>query len=268
MHEPTRTALPWLADTTGRQSTLRLFCFPHAGGGASTFRPWLDDGRRHGIQVCPVQPPGREGRWSEPALGRVEDLAADFVRAALPLLTEPFALLGNSLGALVAFETARYLQAHGLPVPVRLVVAAAAAPGTGARRTPLSALPDREFAGELQRRYGGIPDLILNNPEYLQEYLPTLRSDIAAVESYRPEAGPVLDCPVTALVGSDDAGVPVSAVNEWRGLTSGAFDRHVLHGGHFALLQHRDVVFRTLDVRRTVGPAGSRPAPHRGAAAC
>ena len=42
----------------------RLFCFPPAGGGASTFYPLmaLDSAR---IEICPVALPGREGRFKE-----------------------------------------------------------------------------------------------------------------------------------------------------------------------------------------------------------
>ncbi|MEO3778894.1 alpha/beta fold hydrolase [Micromonospora sp. B11E3] len=255
MAELTGTALPWRGGTPGRAPALRLFCFPHAGGGASTFRRWITDGGRHGIEVCPVQPPGREGRWGEPPLARVQDLVADFVRAALPLLTTPFALLGNSLGALVAYETARYLQVRGLPLPAHLVVAAAAAPGTPRPFPPTDGLTDQEFARELQRRYGGIPDAILDNPVHLREYLPPLRGDITAVETYRPAPEPLLDLPVTAFVGADDAGVPVAVVDDWQARTSGRFARHVLPGGHFALLQHPDAVFRALDVDSTARPA-------------
>jgi medium-chain acyl-[acyl-carrier-protein] hydrolase len=253
MAERIRAALPWLG-APGRWPALRLFCFPHAGGGASTFRPWLAGGDQQRIQVCPVQPPGRESRWSEPAPSCVEDFAADFIRAASPLLGTPFALLGNSLGALVAYETARQLRARGLPEPGHLLVAAAAAPGSEAGRMPPAGLSDHEFARELQQRYGGIPDLVMHNPDFLREFLPTLRGDIAAVESYRPAPEPPLTVPITALVGADDPGVPAAAVDGWRPLTTGAFARHVLPGGHFALLNHHDLVCRALDDDAPVRP--------------
>ncbi|WCN79529.1 thioesterase II family protein [Micromonospora sp. LH3U1] len=244
--EPARSALPWLG-TSGWTPALRLFCFPHAGGGAAVFRPWVSGDGRARIQICPVRPPGRETRWGEPVLGRVADLAEDFLRAAAPLLTTPFALLGNSLGSLVASEVARQVHERGLPAPVHLLVAASAAPGTDARRVQLSGLSDAKFAGELQRRYGGIPDTILNDPEHLEAYLPTLHGDVVAGETYRPDPEPRLTCPVTALVGVADSSVPVGSVDGWRTRTTGPFARHVLPGGHFAVLDHREFVLRILE---------------------
>jgi medium-chain acyl-[acyl-carrier-protein] hydrolase len=257
MAEQVSAALPWLG-TIGPAPALRLFCFPHAGGGAATFRPWISGGSDDGgvrVQICPVRAPGRETRWGEPALGRVADLADDFLRAAAPLLTTPFALLGNSLGSLVAFEVARRLYDRGLPAPAHLVVAASAAPG-GRRPHRLSGLSDLELVGALQRLYGGIPDAILNDPGFLREFLPTLRSDIAAVESYRPGPEPALSCPVTALVGAADSGVPVDEVNGWRLWTTGPFARHVLPGGHFTVLDHRELVLGILDAAAPVTHSG------------
>ena len=43
----------------------RLFCFPHAGVGSSAFRGWADDLMADAdAEVCLVQLPGREGRYS------------------------------------------------------------------------------------------------------------------------------------------------------------------------------------------------------------
>ncbi|MET8323577.1 thioesterase domain-containing protein [Micromonospora sp. NPDC005189] len=254
MSQPTSAALPWL-DSAGPAPALRLFCFPHAGGGAATFRSWISGGSdddRARVRICPVRAPGRETRWAEPALDRVTDLADDFLRVATPLLTTPFALLGNSLGSLVAFEVARRLHDGGLPSPAHLVVAGSAAPGADAGRIRLSGCSDQELVGELQRLYGGFPDAILHDPDFLQPFLPTLRGDIAAVESYRPGPEPVLDCPVTALVGATDTGVPVKEVDGWRRWTAGPFARRVLPGGHFAVLDHREFVLGILDAAAPV----------------
>ncbi len=55
----------WIfASRPNPQARLRLFCFPHAGGGASFFRPWIGM-LPPDIEVCPVQLPGRENRLKE-----------------------------------------------------------------------------------------------------------------------------------------------------------------------------------------------------------
>src|SRR5262249_60295750 len=57
------------------QPSVRLFCFPYAGGGATVFRKWQDD-MPGTIQVCPIQLPGRERRFRGAQLKDAEFLRA------------------------------------------------------------------------------------------------------------------------------------------------------------------------------------------------
>src|SRR3546814_4467064 len=84
---------------------LRLFCFPHAGGAASSYFAWA--GALEAVDVLAVQPPGREGRLAEPLIADMTTLLDRLVAAIEPQLDRPFVFFGHSMGALVAFETAR-----------------------------------------------------------------------------------------------------------------------------------------------------------------
>src|SRR5688500_5923578 len=93
---------PWLACVRPRpRSAIRLFCFPHAGGGASGFHGWAD-ALPGPVEVCPVQLPGRETRLREPAFTRLGPLVEALAGALRPYFDRPFAFFGHSLGALVA----------------------------------------------------------------------------------------------------------------------------------------------------------------------
>src|SRR5215467_12715139 len=73
MNHPTR-ASRWLDNNLNRRDgRFRLFCFPPAGGGSSFFRGWGDAGL-DGIEICPVQLPGRETRLDEPPFTRLRPL--------------------------------------------------------------------------------------------------------------------------------------------------------------------------------------------------
>src|SRR5262245_17886558 len=109
------------------EARLRLFCLPYAGGGASSYKTWAEN-LPPAVEVCPVQPPGREGRRGELPFTRLLPLIGAISEAILPLLDRPFALFGHSLGAKVAFELARALQQkHGFN-PVYLFISACPAP--------------------------------------------------------------------------------------------------------------------------------------------
>jgi len=94
---------PWLSyrrEIAGAR--LRLFCFPFGGGGASVFATW-PQGMPAGVEVCPVQPPGRENRLREPAITRMPQMVAQVVAVLAPYLDLPYALFGHSLGAMTVF---------------------------------------------------------------------------------------------------------------------------------------------------------------------
>src|SRR5271165_4740939 len=108
---PRRPPSPWIAHHRPRaHARLRLFCLPFAGGGASSYRIWADELPSH-IEVMPVQFPGREERFREEPIQRMEDLVESLVEALLPFTSSlPFAFFGHSLGAIVALEAARSLS--------------------------------------------------------------------------------------------------------------------------------------------------------------
>src|SRR4051812_29203532 len=98
---------PWFAYPKATAAPrLGMVCLPYAGGAASVFRGWQAL-VPPGVEVWPVQYPGRETRWKEPPLRRMEELVPTLVEALRPLQERPFVLFGHSLGALVAFELAR-----------------------------------------------------------------------------------------------------------------------------------------------------------------
>src|SRR5689334_12985964 len=98
---------PWLhvAKPVARPQ-VRMFCFAHAGGGASLFRAW-HEALPETVEVCGVQLPGRESRWKEPAIASADRLLQSLFPALRPYLDVPAVLYGHSLGSLLAFEVAR-----------------------------------------------------------------------------------------------------------------------------------------------------------------
>jgi surfactin synthase thioesterase subunit len=234
----------------------RLFCFPHAGTGASTYRLWpraLPDA----LEVWAVQPPGREGRLGERSATSIAALVAGLVPALLPVLDRPFAFFGHSMGAVVATEVARSLEARGGPLPHHLLVSSRRPPHLAGAEPPLHPLPDAEFVAELQRRYGGIPAEVRAQADLMALLLPSLRSDIEALETYRAPRRPPLPCPITAFGGADDPLTPREHLEAWRDETRAAFRLRLFAGGHFYLDARRPELLA--DVAATLAPL-TRPA--------
>ena len=229
---PTR----WVADDgaaddsgTGRQ----LFCFPHAGGGPSFFRPWCAVLAPE-IAVRRVVLPGRESRLGEPSFRHITELVGPLCAALEPFLDQPYALFGHSMGAVVAYEVARRLSGPSRAGPTCLIVSGRRAPGLASNRPRVSGLPDEEFLAEVGR-LNGIPAEVLNEPELLDMLLPTLRADYELAETYQPLPGDRLDCPVVAYMSPADPEVDYAGVLGWREVTTGEFAVRVFRGDHFYL---------------------------------
>lgn len=228
--------------------TIRLFCFPYAGAGASVYispgRQW-PDALAEIATVHPVQLPGREGRISEPPFEQLPPLIQSVCDEIESLAAAPYALFGHSLGALIAFELVRELRRRGKPEPLHLFASAHAAPRMGGRSECISHLPE-ETLKERLRELGGTPEEVLAHPELMELLLPVIRADFAVTESYRYEDEPPLSCPITAFAGTEDAQVAVKSVDAWRNETTGPFAIHAMPGDHFFIHTHTERIWESI----------------------
>jgi medium-chain acyl-[acyl-carrier-protein] hydrolase len=228
---------------------LRLFCLPFAGGGASAYRLW-SAGLPSWIEVCPIQPPGREDRYREPPFTSLTALARLLARELAPYLDKPFVIFGHSMGALVAFEIARALRQSQMPAPLALLPAAYPAPHLPLARAPIHHLPDADFIEEM-RRMQGTPAAVLENRELMDFVLPILRADFQACDTYVCAPERPLDCPFVAYGGTDDGEVTEPALEQWRAQTCAAFERRMFPGTHFFVQAHRELLLADITARLT-----------------
>lgn len=222
----------------------RLFCFSYAGGGASIYRPWIENLPAL-IDVCPIQLPGRENRIRETPYSQIAPLAEALSQQLQPYLDLPFAFFGHSLGALVSFEVTRRLREQQLPLPLQLLVSACRAPQLPSRLPHIHRLPPEEMKKELSR-YNGTPGAVLENNELMELMLPILRADFAICETYTFKDEPPLSCPISALGGLQDETVSRNDLAAWQEQTTGTFRLRMFSGDHFYLHSDRLQLLTTL----------------------
>lgn len=213
-------------------ATSRLFCFPHAGGGPVIFFDWP---KLLGpeIECVSLQSAGRGYRLQEEPLTSVEHLVAEIADDFSSFTDKPFAFYGHSFGGILAFELTRQLRRMDLPRPHHLFVAASRPPQLELPYAPIHQLADRDFVESLQARYGGIPLAIYRDPDLLEMFLPAMRADFTAYETYRFHPDEPIDIPITAFAGAEDAAIRVDSLEQWAVHTAREFELHVLPGGHF-----------------------------------
>jgi medium-chain acyl-[acyl-carrier-protein] hydrolase len=232
---------PWLRRCGGTANPrLRLICLPYAGAGASLFRPWRLPDSLH-AEVWAVQPPGREDRWREAPVRRVDLAVRALTDGLRPLLDLPYALFGHSMGALLAFELSRHLRRLGAPPPVRLFVSAFRAPHLPAWRPPLTPLTEPLLLARVAEMVGPSKSAV-TDPELLSALVPLMRADFELCETYRYAPEAPLQLPVTCFAATDDSEVRVEEMSAWHRHTTGDCQLYPFTGGHLFLLDHREDV--------------------------
>jgi medium-chain acyl-[acyl-carrier-protein] hydrolase len=217
----------------GSQAKLRLFCFPYAGGSTLIYRKWQDN-LSPAIEVCPVQLQGHGGRLLETPRKCMSQLIPELAEGLVPYLDKPCAFFGHSMGAVISFELARYLQeVNGFEL-THLFVSGRRAPQLPNNDPYTFDLPETEFVEGLHR-LNGTPKEVFSNPELMRLLLPLLRADFELIETYRYVPGSSLTCPMTAFGGLEDGDEVADLLYPWRELTDGPFSLRIFPGDHFFL---------------------------------
>ena len=195
------------------------------------------------IEPIGIQLPGRADRFTEPAHERIITLLDDLIDVAKPLLEQPFACYGISMGARVAWAFAHALRDRAMPLPSRLFVACVPrpAPTTAAGRgraapTAWRAICVRWVAH--RSRYW--------TSRNSWPLLPTLRSDLTLLSTHDFQPATPLDLPMGAFAGVDDPIADPERMAHWHTETTAGFELHRLPGGHFLTADAEHHVVQTI----------------------
>lgn len=231
---------PWLRRYhPAPQAPVRLVYFPHAGGSASSCFQ-LSAALPPAVELVAVQYPGRQDRFAEPRIDSISELADEIPQWLDIPDGKPTAFFGHSMGAILAYEVTRRLQAAdlvsaGALMPTRLIVSGRRAPSIVRDGEQAVHLMDDDGLIADLRALQGTDDSIFDDIEVRRLVLPVVRADYCAVGTYKHVPGPPLTCPVTAVIGDSDPKVSPAEADAWRQHTTGAFSLRVFPGGHFYL---------------------------------
>jgi len=215
-----------------------IFLFPYGGGSASSYRSYVDRFPRNVGRVVPVEVPGRGKRSHEVYAKSIPECAAHAFRE-IDTITERYILHGHCMGALLAFESIKLIEARGMQLPLFMVVSGRNAPrhiNDWLRRVP--GLDDRSLFNELQE-LSIVPKGL--SFAMAQHFLSVLRNDQAMIRDYDPGETKI-NVPILALAGRDDKMTNAAALAEWGGYTSKFLSIEWLEGEHYFMLDRPDRV--------------------------
>ncbi|MFG2339578.1 thioesterase II family protein [Streptomyces yangpuensis] len=232
----------------------RLVCFPHAGGSAPFYFP-VSAALSPRVDVAAMMYPGRQDRYREPGIDSIATMADRAAEALDPFMDRSVTFFGHSMGAIVAFETARRFERDGRG-PVHLFVSGRRAPSVF--RTERVHQRDDDGIVAALKALSGTDSRLLGDEDALRLVLPAIRSDYRAIENYRADPHAVVDCPVTVLTGDADPLTSLDDAEAWKQHTNGDFDFKVFPGGHFFLSEQAKDVLAVLNEHFSAGSPATR----------
>ncbi|SFJ55839.1 Surfactin synthase thioesterase subunit [Paenibacillus sp. UNC496MF] len=219
---------------------IRLYCFPFAGGTAQMYHSWAAHVNA-AIELVPIELSGRGRRFPQPLFTHLADIVEDVRSLLQPEIDQkPYMLFGHSMGSLIAYELAKKVMQHGNQGPLHIFFSGRSSPNQSTD-TNRSRLPDEELKKEIIQ-FGGTPKELLDDPGFIRMFLPIIRADMKAVETYPTEEEITpLPCNISIFNGKQDH--LVTHLEKWKPYTTKEIEYRFFEGGHFYLLDHtREVV--------------------------
>jgi surfactin synthase thioesterase subunit len=225
---------------------MKLLLFPFAGGNSYSYTPLIKHFPKS-IRPVTVELPGRGTRIDEPLKSSVDEIISDIFEKYNKVGAD-YSIFGHSFGTLLGILFARQMIDSKLEPPRHLFFSGHGWPGCQSE-LKFSQLSNEDFLNEM-RQLGGSPDEVLNNTEIMDFFLPILRSDFKALESYKYQSGLPLDIPITLLCGEDDGNTTDENLQLWKNETTAQVEMLKFPGNHFFLfeqpLEIADVICRKI----------------------
>ncbi len=215
-----------------------IFLLPYGGGSASSFRSYVERFPREIGRVVPLDLPGRGRRSNEEYAKSMQECAA-LALQQIDIGSDEYILHGHCMGALLALEAVKLIEASGRRPPCFMVVSGRNAPrhvNEWLRR--VAELDDRGLFDEL-KQLGGVPRRL--SFAMAQEFLAAIRHDQAMFIDYDPGETKI-NVPILVLAGRGDKMTNAAALAEWESYTSKFLSIEWLDGQHYFILDQPDRV--------------------------
>ncbi|MBF0303703.1 MAG: thioesterase [Desulfamplus sp.] len=220
------------------QATLKsitLICIPFAGGTSFAFRDINKHIPNHIVPVY-IDFPGHGRRLQEPLITDIHDLVSDIFHQIPSFGDRPFVIWGHSMGGTIAYLLTRRLLNAGKKLPLHLFLSGAPGPSIPRREKDVYKLPRQAFL-EKVKNYGGVAEEVLAEKDLMDLFLPILRADFQALETYQHIPCPPLPVPITAMLGSREH-ITQEDVKVWQQETELPLNIDNFEGNHFFIFDH------------------------------
>jgi surfactin synthase thioesterase subunit len=230
---------------------IKLICLPFAGGSRYSYYRYMRFAPEW-LEIVPVDLPGRGSRLNDPLLTNIHSIVEDVLTSIEPHIQSGYALYGHSMGALTALLLMRQLRKRKMNLPLHLFVTGHGGPSANNNKIIRHALPKEQLIGELNS-LDGMPAEILQDEWMMDFFLPVIRADFEAIETYRYESDEKFEIPITCVIGKEEQ-ISLENARAWSRETIAHVDVRQFPGKHFFIYQHDNEVVRLIG--RTLAKTG------------
>ncbi|MDA1677499.1 thioesterase II family protein [Bacillus cereus group sp. TH152-1LC] len=215
-----------------------VICFPFAGGYSVSFSN-LSRYLNNQLNVIAIEPPGH-GTNRLPLIDDIEELIDLYIEKLDDFLKDDVILFGHSMGGFIVFRLVQKLEKMNI-TPRMAFLSACSPPHLKFKK--VSHLSNKEFIDYLVE-LGGISQELLEEKELLDFFLPVIRADFKAIETFQPLEDISLSTRVHILNGKLDH-KHFNQFSEWEHWLNN-YKIHEIDGAHMFINSHPEQVSNTI----------------------
>jgi len=228
-----------LGKKIGETKIIKIFAIPFGGGSEYSYRKFKEFCPDE-LEFVPIELPGRGKRIDEKRLESLYELRDDIFNTIKDLLDEPYVIYGHSMGAILTALLAEKIELSNMPLPLSIFVSGSSGPVTRKRLIKRHLLSDDKFIKMLSM-VGGCPKEMLEDDKLLNLFLPILKSDFKAVETYIYNGIKKLNVPIHVMIGTEEK-LTLDVSNTWQEITDCKVNVYQFSGDHFFIYEHIEAI--------------------------
>jgi pyochelin biosynthetic protein PchC len=215
---------------------MKMICFPHAGGTASSYNIFKKQfGDKLDFYAYEYNGRGRKQNKKDYTdfQNALNEIVSDLMEHQLSD-HEPYCIFGHSMGAYIAIEVS-YMLHYLYNYPPRVIFISGQSSPYQIRNDYVN-VDDDELLWYI-KTLGGTDSVILNDSCFRDMILSALRKDLKLLATYKPVVKSMkLRSDLYLMYGNEDGEINEQEMNDWGKLVNGQFERKQFSGGHFYLM--------------------------------
>lgn len=225
---------------------IKMFCFAHAGGSASSYINWIDE-IGETIEILPVELNGHGEFFDKKSYNDFSELLEELYGRIIEQIDikTKYSMFGHSMGAYIVYLLECMIEQNTNLRAEKIFVSGMEAPKFWIKNiVKISCLTNEEFINQVIS-FGGIPEEILKNDELKNVFFPILKNDFRLIESLSNYEinNEEVECDIVTLNGEDDV-IEKDEIFAWSEYTSKNFYLKFFHGDHFYIAKNKKEIIQ------------------------